>query len=102
MKTRRVFSYEEKLAVLNDAQLLGVTQALRKHNISIGTYYNWKRKVELYGQQALQSNHQRIEPELKKLQQENLRLKQLLADKELAIMIQQELLKKTTRTDKKS
>jgi putative transposase len=102
MKTRRIFSFEEKVMVLKDAEILGVTQALRKHSISIGTYYNWKRKVELHGEQSLQSSHQRIEPQLKKLQQENLRLKQLLADKELALMIQQELLKKTIRTEKKS
>lgn len=102
MKTRRTFTYQEKMSVITDAQTLGVSQAIRKHEISIGTYYNWKRKFDVEGEIGLKTTHQRIDPALKQLQQENLRLKQLLADKELAIMIQQELLKKTTRTDKKS
>lgn len=102
MKKRRQFTYEEKLAVINDAQHLGVTETIRKYNISIGTYYNWKGIAAINGIDGLKKSHQRINPELKRLQLENLRLKNLLADKELALMIKDELLKKTMRTDRKS
>jgi len=46
------------------------------------------------GREALFSKHYKLDPEVKRLQKENQQLKQLLAEKELALLIKEELLKK--------
>ncbi len=95
MNTRRKWSFDEKLAIIKEAKINGVTQTIRKHGLFGTTYYQWKRIFELDGENGLKNPYQRKNPELKKLQIENLRLKQLLAEKELALQIKGELLKKT-------
>lgn len=68
---------------------------MRQHQVAASTYYKWKEKYDLYGEEGLKQAYRQSDPELKRLQIENLRLKQLLADKELALQIKDELLKKT-------
>ncbi len=90
---RRKFTVEQKLAILKEAETEGVTQTLRKHNIYSNMLYAWKEQLETRGTEGLKP-YQRIDPEMKRLQQENLTLKKLLADKELAIAVKDALLKK--------
>jgi transposase-like protein len=100
MKKRRTWTAEQKLSILKEAEQHGVTATIRKHSLYANTYYKWKQNYECEGIEGLKNHRRRIEPELRKLQKENQRLKQLLADKELAISIQSDLLKKTTRNQK--
>lgn len=86
---------EEKLSILKEAEKLGVTPTIRKHGIFYATFYNWKEWFDLQGTEGLKFTHKRVDPELKALQLENQRLKQIIADKELALHIKEELLKKT-------
>jgi putative transposase len=90
---RRKFTVDQKLAILKEAETEGVTQTLRKHNIYSNMLYKWKEQLETNGKEGLKP-YQRIDPEVKRLQQENLALKKLLADKELAIAVKDALLKK--------
>ena len=50
--------------------------------------------MEARGQEGLKP-YQRVDPELRRLQLENLALKKLVAEKELVIAVKDELLKKT-------
>jgi len=92
---RKKWSQEEKLFIIREVERCGLVQTIRQHQIAASTYYKWKEKYDLHGEEGLQQIYRRTDPELKRLQIENLRLKQLLADKELALQIKDELLKKT-------
>lgn len=78
MKSSR-FSEEQIIAILKQAEAgVTVTDLCRQHGISGHTYYRWKSK---YG--GLEVSEAK---RLKALEEENRKLKQLLADKELDIL----------------
>ncbi|GAA4438798.1 hypothetical protein GCM10023188_34590 [Pontibacter saemangeumensis] len=93
---RRHLSADEKLKALLEAEKEGVTATIRKHGIYTNTFYQWKEKYDTGGKDALASKHYKLDPQVKRLQKENQQLKQLLAEKELALRIKEELLKKST------
>lgn len=75
MRSKR-FSEEQIVAVLKEAEAGAKTKDLcRRHGISEPTFYNWKAK---YGGMTVSEARR-----LKELEQENSRLKRLLADAEL-------------------
>lgn len=96
MQTKRKWSSKEKLAILKEAEIAGVTATLRKHKIFGPTFYAWKNSFAIEGINGLEKTYKKVDPELKRLQFENHRLKQIIADKELALRIKDELLKKTS------
>jgi len=100
MKKQRTWTAQQKLSIINEAEQNGVTATIRKHEIYSNTFYGWKEKYELEGIKGLESNRQRIDPEVKKLRLENQRLKQILAEKELELSIKADLLKKTNRSSR--
>jgi putative transposase len=79
MKRKR-FSEEQIIGILKQAEGgLPLPELVRQHGICEGTYYRWKSK---YGGLEL-SDAKR----LKQLEDENRRLKQLVADQALDIQI---------------
>lgn len=79
MKNKR-FTEEQIIAVLKEGDSgLATPELCRKHGISAGTYYRWKSK---YGGMEI-SDAKR----LKALEEENRRLKRLVADQALDIQI---------------
>ncbi len=86
MKKKR-YSVEQIVAVLKQAELgLPVADLIRKVGISEQTYYRWKKQ---YG--GLESDQVR---EFKQLQDENGRLKKLVADLSLDKAVLQDVLSK--------
>lgn len=84
---RSRFSEEQITGILNEHEAGGGTAALcRRHGISEQTLYRWKRK---YGGLAA-SDVKR----LKSLEEENARLKRLVADQALDNQALKELLRK--------
>lgn len=64
---------EQVIGILNEAQAgMPVADLLRKHNISQGTFYRWKAKFG--GMDVSEARR------LKALEEENTRLKRLVAD----------------------
>jgi len=99
-ETKLVMEYIE--AILKEAQSKGVKETLAKYELYPATYYYWKRKYELYGENGL--GHQKTknsDKRTKLLEEENARLKMLLADKELQIKYPDISLKKLGREWKK-
>jgi putative transposase len=89
-------SASEKQAVLNDAESLGVAGACRKHGVSTSMFYRWKARVEEAGAEGLsERGDSDLVRVLRELEAENLRLKRIVADKELELQIQRDLLKKS-------
>jgi putative transposase len=79
MKKKR-FSEEQIIAVLKESEAgLGVKELTRKHGIAEGTFYRWRSK---YGGMELSEAKR-----LKHLEDENRRLKRLVADQALDIQI---------------
>jgi len=74
----------------------GMANASRHFNVSQTSLYKWKQKVESLGESALE-NHggDQLSRKNAQLLSENRMLKQIIAEKELKLMIQDELLKKS-------
>ncbi len=99
---KRKFTTEEKLQILKEASLQGISAALEKHGIYAATYYSWKKKLEQMGEEGLK--HGTTPAQLKRireLEKENAKLKQILAEKELENKMQEELLKKKYAMERK-
>ena len=83
MKRKR-FSEEQIITILKQAEGgLPLPELIRQHGISDGTYYRWKSK---YGGLELSEAKR-----LKQLEDQNRRLKRLVADQALDIQILKEV-----------
>ncbi len=81
------FNETQILNILKEQeQGLKVDEICRKHGISIATFHNWKSKYA--GMQVDELKR------LKELEQENARLKKLLANQSLEIDIMKDIIKK--------
>ena len=96
MRVKRSWTVEQKLEILKEAEREGVTATIRKHQINGNTLYQWKDKYSSRGEDDLRESYRRIDPEVKRLEDENRRLKETIADKELAFRIKDEMLKKSS------
>ena len=87
MKAGRKYTDDQILAILQEHQG-GVTakEVIRRHGISLDTFYRWKRKY---------SGVDKAEPQrLKALEDENRRLKRVVADQALNIQVLKDALGK--------
>jgi len=94
-KGTKKFTESEKLEIIKEAGENGVKVTLDKYDLYPATYYYWKKKIMIHGEQGLE--HRTIkdhELEIKRLEKENETLKILLAEKDLAEKLKDELLKK--------
>ena len=86
MKKKR-FSVEQIVGVLKQAEVgVPVVEVIRKAGISEQTFYRWKKQYV-----GLESDQVR---EMKQLQDENSRLKQLVAELSLDMTMLQDVLRK--------
>lgn len=77
------FTEDQMVKILREADKLPVAQVAKQHGISEQTLYVWRRR---YGKlDAVDVK------ELRSLQQENARLKKLLAERDLAIEVMKEI-----------
>jgi transposase-like protein len=95
MRTKRKFTPEERLAILQEGEREGRTETLRKYNLAPSLYDRWRRKYLSHGMEGLKNQHKRIDPQVRALEEENERLKKIIAKQALQIEVQGELLKKT-------
>lgn len=94
-KIRRTFTPEERLSVVQEGQREGRSETCRKYNLSPSLYDRWKQKYLKHGIEGLTSNYKKIDPAVRELQEENERLKRIIAKQALEIEVKSELLKKT-------
>lgn len=85
MRTSR-FTQEQILAILTEADQSSVGEVCRRHGISDKTYYRWKSK---YGGMS-RSEATR----LKQLEEENARLKRVVAEQALDNQVLKDLVRK--------
>lgn len=73
----------------------GIKVTLAKYSLFPATYYYWRKKFNVYGEEGL--THQVVKDHevlIKKLEKENEALKLMLAEKELESRLKDDLLKK--------
>jgi transposase len=96
--TRKRFSSEEKIRIVLEGfrRELPVSELCRKESVSTALYYSWLKDFMEAGKDRLQKDSLRgaTRSEVKDLQQENSRLKELLGEQAL----QNRLLKKSLRS----
>jgi putative transposase len=86
-RTGKRYSEEQIIAILKEADASGnVGEVIRRHGIAAHTYYRWKSKYS--GMEVSEARR------LKQLEDENRRLKRIVADQTLNIQILKEALGK--------
>lgn len=94
-RSRRKFSVEQKLQIIQEADQHGITQTLRKHNLSHSVFLRWKNQFNQGGVGSLKPQYHKVDPEVKALQEENARLKKIIGNQALELEFKTELLKKS-------
>jgi len=80
------FSEEQILRILQEAEGGKVGEAIRRHGITVKTYYRWKAKFA--GMRVSDAKR------LRQLEEENSRLKRLVAEQALDNVVLKDLVKK--------
>lgn len=94
---------EQRERIIKEIQEMGVVAGCRKHEIYASTYYKWLDKYMSNGLKGLEDRRQvNVDRELKKKEKEIRLLKQILAEKELKIQMQKELIEKKYKAWKKN
>ena len=93
--TRRKFTAEDRLSILQEGEREGHTAKIRKYHLAHSLYARWKRKYLSEGIYGLKDKHKKSDPTLQALELENERLRRIIAKQALEIEVKTELLKKT-------
>lgn len=97
-KQKRHWKSTEKLEILDYYKQYGLSRTTRKYQVSQTTLYKWRDKFAAEGPEGLENKRkkrQESDPELIRLERENKELKAIVAEKELQLRIQAEMLKKS-------
>lgn len=94
-RTNRKFTPEERLSILQEAEREGYTETCRKYNLSPSLLSKWKQRYLNQGVEGLKPAYRRVDPAVRELEEENARLKRIIAKQALEIEVKSELLKKT-------
>lgn len=100
-KTRRQFTSEDRLSIVQESEREGNTETCRKYNLSPSLLSKWKKSYLKSGIAGLKPAYKRIDPLLRELEQENERLKRIVAKQAIELEVKTELLKKTPIGSKK-
>ena len=75
-KGTKKYTTREKLAILEEGKNRGVKVTLAKYGLYPATYYYWKKKHLVYGEEGLSHRSTKhLESDIKRLEQENEQLK---------------------------
>jgi transposase-like protein len=100
-KTRRQFTPEEKHSILQEAEREGHTETCRKYKLAASVLSYWKKKYLTKGKDGLKATYYRVDPKVRELEEENFRLKKIVAKLSLEMEVKDELLKKTNLRSQK-
>lgn len=94
-KSRRKFSPEDRLSILQEGEREGLMATCRKYSLSPSLFNRWKSKYLQQGVQGLKPSYRRVDPQVRELEIENARLRKIIAMQALELEVKGELLKKT-------
>lgn len=85
-KPRRVFTPEQKYEILKDIERCRtVKEGLEKHRIASSVYSKWKRQLSVGINASLRNSRPIKSPDLKRLEEENRKLKEVVLNQSLII-----------------
>lgn len=93
-KGTKKFTKEEKVSILKEASETSVKAVLAKYNLYPATFYYWKNKQDLSANGSKSADNKEQLKRLLKLEVENKKLKELLAQEKLENALKNDLLKK--------
>ncbi|MBE7174032.1 MAG: transposase, partial [Williamsia sp.] len=88
---KRKWSEAQKLAIIQEAEQNGITETMRKHNLSHSLYRKWRNAYNGEGMPGLKPKYKTVDPALRQLEMENARLKSIVAKQALEIEFKDEL-----------
>jgi len=94
-KMHRRWSEAQKLQIIQEVEQNGLTETLRKYNVAQSLFHRWRRAYNGEGMEGLKRKYRTVDPAIKQLEQENERLKKIIAKQALEIEFKDELLKKS-------
>lgn len=94
-REHRKWSEAQKLQIIQEVEQHGLTETLRKYNLAQSLFHRWRKAYNGEGMNGLKRKYKVIDPEVRQLQQENDRLKKIVAKLALEIEFKDELLKKS-------
>jgi len=95
---KKRWTTSEKMEIINHYKLHGATRTSREYEVSVGSIYKWKNIYDEHGAAGFSKNKTTTTSESlenRRLRRENDALKKLVAEKELRLRIQEEMLKKS-------
>lgn len=81
------------MSIIREAEREGQLETIRQYNHSPSLLDRWRNKYLNGGVDELKNAHKRIDPHLRVLEEENERLKRIIAKQSLEIEVKDELLK---------
>jgi transposase-like protein len=94
-KHQKSWSAQEKQEIVEFYRQNTMAETVRKYNVSNVSIYKWERIIEESGVDGFkEKNTSNTNADFNKLKRENERLMRLVAEKEVVISIQNDLLKK--------
>ncbi len=90
-KNRRTFTAAEKLAIINEEEQFGITQTLRKNNLSNSVYRRWRDQFNEGGVSRLKSYARERNPELDEAKEQLRLLKNVVARLQMELEFKDEL-----------
>jgi transposase-like protein len=100
MSRNRQFTDEQKQHILKEVEENGLAITIRKHGLNARSIYRWRENLQHPDRRVEDRKRTPDDAELRRLRYENQQLKELIAEKELAIRIKDALLKKTTSRER--
>lgn len=94
-REHRKWSEAQKLQIIQEAEQNGQTETLRKYNLAHSLFLRWRKAYSALGADGLKPGYKRVDPDVRRLEQENERLKRIIAKQALEIEFKDELLKKS-------
>jgi len=86
-KPGRIFTPRQKFEIIKDIEHTStIREDLAKHNLPSSMHYKWKRQLTVGVNASLRNTKPLISPDLKKLEEENGKLKELVLSQSLTIM----------------
>jgi transposase-like protein len=86
-KPRRIFTPQQKFDIIKDIERCAIIrEGLTKHGIKSSTFYKWRRQFAVGMNARLRNAKPLKSPDLKKLEEENRKLKEFGLNQLLTIM----------------
>ncbi len=86
-KPRRIFTPQQKFDIIKDIERCSsIREGLAKHGIPSSMFYKWKRQLAVGVNASLRNTKPLKSPDLKKLEEDNRKLKDRVLNQSLTIM----------------